>query len=266
MKILSIDVGIKNLACCLFDVSNNSYVIESWNIIDLCNENKPKCLCKKKNNSICNNNATFHKDNVYYCKTHASTQNLIVPTAELSIKKLNKRKINELLEICNKYNIKISLAQKKNLILAIKEFINLRCLEKVETVNANNVNLITIGKSICDKLTSVYPSKIDIIIIENQISPIANRMKTIQGMLAQYFIMKGTENIEFVSSINKLKNYNLGKLSYNERKKKGIEITETILKEKNLVSELEIFNTSKKKDDLADCFLQGVWYLSNNSL
>ena len=28
------------------------------------------------------------------------------------------------------------------------------------------------------------------VFIENQISPIANRMKTIQGMLAQYFIMK----------------------------------------------------------------------------
>ena len=48
MKVLSIDVGIKNLACCLFDVSNNSYVIESWKIIDLCNENKQKCLCKKR--------------------------------------------------------------------------------------------------------------------------------------------------------------------------------------------------------------------------
>ena len=142
----------------------------------------------------------------------------------------------------------------------------LYCLEKVETVNANNINLITIGKSICDKLSATYTSKIDIILIENQISPIANRMKTIQGMLAQYFIMKGTEKIEFVSSINKLKNYNLGKLSYNERKKKGIEITETIIKEKNLINELKIFNASKKKDDLADCFLQGVWYLSNNTL
>lgn len=266
MKVLSIDVGIKNLACCLFDASNNNYVIESWNIIDLCNENKPKCLCKKNNNEICNNNAKFYKNNVYYCKTHGSKQNLIVPTPELSIQKIEKKKLNELIEICNKYNIKISLAHKKNLILAIKEFVKLYCLEKVETVNANNINLITIGKSICDKLSATYTSKIDIILIENQISPIANRMKTIQGMLAQYFIMKGTEKIEFVSSINKLKNYNLGKLSYNERKKKGIEITETIIKEKNLINELKIFNASKKKDDLADCFLQGVWYLSNNTL
>ena len=30
--------------------------------------------------------------------------------------------------------------------------------------------------------------KPDIILIENQISPIANRMKTIQGMIAQFFI------------------------------------------------------------------------------
>ena len=44
MKILSIDVGIKNLACCLFDTSCNDYIIKSWYIIDLCDEKKHKCV------------------------------------------------------------------------------------------------------------------------------------------------------------------------------------------------------------------------------
>ena len=36
------------------------------------------------------------------------------------------------------------------------------------------------------------------VIIENQISPIANRMKTIQGMITQYFIMKNIYNVEYI--------------------------------------------------------------------
>ena len=50
-----------------------------------------------------------------------------------------------------------------------------------------------------DRLYSRYKTEFDKIdklkdithiIIENQISPIATRMKTIQGLLTQYFIMK----------------------------------------------------------------------------
>ena len=37
MKLLSIDVGMKNLAICLFNVTNNTdYEIELWQIINLC--------------------------------------------------------------------------------------------------------------------------------------------------------------------------------------------------------------------------------------
>ena len=46
------------------------------------------------------------------------------------------------------------------------------------------------------------------VVIENQLSPIANRMKTIQGMLAQYFIMIDENiDIQFISSSNKLKQF-----------------------------------------------------------
>ena len=45
------------------------------------------------------------------------------------------------------------------------------------------------------------------VIIENQIGPLAIRMKTIQGMIVQYFIMSNlnVEHIEFISASNKLK-------------------------------------------------------------
>ena len=107
----------------------------------------------------------------------------------------------------------------------------------------------------------------DKILIENQISPIANRMKTVQGMLAQFFIMKGVEDIVFVSAANKLKLFmGKDKTTYNERKKIGIEITKNILNADKNISDVEQISNSNKKDDLADCFLQGLWYILENNL
>ena len=108
--------------------------------------------------------------------------------------------------------------------------------------------------------------EIDYVIIENQISPIANRMKTIQGMIAQYFIMSNiiVNHIEFVSSINKLKDLDIKeKITYNERKKLGIaKCLDIISLDNRFNDKLEYFKTHKKKDDLSDAFLQGLWYLS----
>ena len=106
--------------------------------------------------------------------------------------------------------------------------------------------------------------KIDIVIIENQISTIASRMKTLQGMIAQYFIMKYVPCIEFISAANKLKMFmTKKKTTYTERKIESVEVT------KNLLETLPQFNEykgyldkNKKKDDLADCFLQGIYYLN----
>jgi hypothetical protein len=48
---------------------------------------------------------------------------------------------------------------------------------------------------------------IDTVVIENQISPIANRMKTVQGMITQYFLMRGVDKrrIIYFSAVQKLK-------------------------------------------------------------
>ena len=81
---------------------------------------------------------------------------------------------------------------------------------------------LKLHKSIIKKLTNDLFTTVDKVIIENQISPIANRMKTIQGMIAQFFIMNDIKDIEFVAASNKLKNFITTKTSYNERKKLGI--------------------------------------------
>ena len=48
---------------------------------------------------------------------------------------------------------------------------------------------------------------IDLILIENQIGPLALRMKMLQGMITQYFIQNNITNIIFVNASNKLKEF-----------------------------------------------------------
>ena len=110
--------------------------------------------------------------------------------------------------------------------------------------------------------------ELDCVLVENQIGPLALRMKTLQGMIMQHFIERNCSIIEEISPLNKLKKY-LGKkkTTYNERKKMGIEITfKKIVELNELTVWQEHFSKHKKKDDLADSFLQGLWYIENSQL
>jgi len=43
MKLLSFDVGIKNLSFCILELINNELTINKWEVVDLCNE-KIRCI------------------------------------------------------------------------------------------------------------------------------------------------------------------------------------------------------------------------------
>ena len=144
-----------------------------------------------------------------------------------------------------------------------------------KSTKSNEIDLITLGRNMKQLLDSIHElDQITHVIIENQISPIASRMKTIQGMLAQYFIMKLDLDvtITFVSSRNKLKDLLLRenqnkeekeKDKYKSHKKDAIIYTQQILETNtNLHSWIPLLSC-KKKDDLADCFLQGIWYIKS---
>ena len=116
-------------------------------------------------------------------------------------------------------------------------------------------------------------------IIENQISTLASRMKTLQGMITQYFIMKEVPQIEFISASCKLKLFTdsattqedidgdeliVDASTYTDRKKSGIAVCRSLGEisrkyNSDYAKWMTIFETHKKKDDLADCFLQGLW-------
>ena len=275
MKILSIDVGIKNLACCIIETKPDMmFKIEKWEVINLCGEHPTCCFNTKK--GICGNKSKYCKNDVYYCRIHSKKSEFLVPTSELLKIKLKRTKISTLLEIAKKYDINIdgdkSLNKSLNKSLITEKIIKYtdeKMLEPVKEQSANNMNLVSIGillKNELEKYSDIQ--NVDQIVIENQISPIANRMKSIQGMIAQYFIMKNITNIDFVSSSNKLKEF-IGdqKTTYAERKKIGVNITKDILAKNPLNMDwLPFVSKHKKKDDLADSLLQGLWFLRNKKL
>ena len=328
MRILSIDVGIKNLALCCFEKKEGEtfFQITHWDILNIGEKETLVCLEKekekekeksvKKNKSkqgtntninekaeqkpndlnLCGKPAKFTKNNECFCLKHAKKTNFLIPTNELKPSFINKQKVQKLFEMADQYHISYDTKTKKgDMISLLNEYVNDTCLESIHSVNSSKVDIITIGKNIQLKLDEMFygnqnqkqnqngePFTIDYVIIENQISPIANRMKTIQGMISQYFIMKGNVNhIEFISSANKLKDLtssgaNKGTicgleknkekkkpLDYKDRKKAGIEKCLQLLNEYPLFQEhFDHFQKHKKKDDLADCFLQGYWYIS----
>ena len=145
-----------------------------------------------------------------------------------------------------------------------------------------------------DKITSILYNKLhdkfidyDItkVLLENQ--PVLKNplMKSIQMIIYGYFgyeknIMgRELEDIKLINASNKLK---LGKnlkdinnsedilkikSKYTKNKKLAIIYTNHFLKERLIVEDYEkyndIFNNHKKKDDLADAFLQGLYYIEN---
>jgi hypothetical protein len=278
MRIISIDVGIKNLAFCLFSLNEDkTYEIENWGVIDLSQktEIQKKCNCfneKKPTKKIpfppkekCNFQAKWKRENNYYCVKHAKQSPFLIPTNEFKTSYINKQNISSLKKIMDKLEIKYdNLNLKKvDMISLLLNVIREKCLDPIEEVNASKMDLVTIGMNMKIKFNDIFSHiQIDKIIIENQISPIANRMKTIQGMISQYFIMVSEHDIEidFINSTNKLK---LGEFKsntdYKERKQQSVSLVKEMIKDKWI----DFFHTHSKKDDLADCFLQGIWYIKN---
>ena len=285
MQIISIDVGIKNLAYCIIEINNNidindnNYKIIKWGSINLCGEEMKCDINTIKKGDICGKKATYTKNNINYCQTHAKKTAFIIPNKVISSATIKKKKMNDLIEFAKKYKIVINENEKKeNILTPVLEYISIHAFDIIGKTSANQLDLVTIGIALKTEFDKILPTgniNIDHVVIENQISPIANRMKTIQGMIAQYFIMYNIPKVTFISAMNKLKLFieNNGiKTEYKDRKKMGINITTGLLQYKNVENDendenskwILFFSTHKKKDDLADAFLQGLWVLNNN--
>ena len=279
MRLISFDVGIKNMAYCIIDIdtNQNNYTIVDWNIMDCSSKNEVRhdtleCNEQLKNKSKCKSKAKYFKDNIFVCEKHAKlSKTYFIGTKEHEKSFLNKKKINEIQEI---FINTTGIQDKKNKNEMINILLSHYNNHKWNTIfdkklNASKIDLISIGRNLNEKLNlNNFLQTATHVIIENQISPIANRMKTIQGMIAQHFISLGINHIEFVSSGNKLKEFEKfsnAKTSYKQNKQDGIIHCNKILEEKFENKWKILFNDSHKKDDLADCFLQAIWFIQKIS-
>jgi hypothetical protein len=307
--IISFDIGIKNLAYCIFVVGEKTSVLK-WNIVNLIQtdnsskQSSSNCTCmkagkKKAPETVCGKKGVYTDSTgaSVFCAIHAKNQGTcngkIVPCKEMSMSTIKSLKLDDLKTFCKTHCIAFADSDKKPDICAKAETaIKERTLVPIKVVkqNANHVHLVEIGKQIRMQMDEVLVGiNVDIVILENQISPIAGRMNTIQGMLAQYFIMKPdislVPKIEFISSSGKLKDYKGSKsgtidgcsstvpkepqekTSYKDHKRDGIAFCRDFMtKNEGLRVHQEVFDSSTKKDDLADCFLQGIYYLKREKL
>lgn len=268
MKILSIDVGIKNLAYCLLEITDKNATFIQWDVIDLCDDIKYTCMGKNKKNICCNKSAKFEKDNKYYCKIHAKKCEYKIPVNEQNITSVKKYNFNKLKCLAEKYEVTYSGKKKSDCLNGILLDLSNNYFNFISKKKTKDKNLVEYGCIMKNKFNKVLNKEvIDIVLVENQIGPLALRMKTLQGMIMQHFIEKDINAIYEISASNKLKEFlSIKKTSYNERKKASIEFTEKILLEQKNIDWLDMFKKHKKKDDLADCYLQARWYLKNNNL
>ena len=301
--LLSIDVGIKNLAYCLFETPEK---IIDWNVVNLCNKQQQQqslctqtnCKFKSKYKSPKSYNLTDDSVTIFYCTRHAKKSKLIIPSRSTSKTVINAMRVSGLRDFALKYitspispppaaMTKPALSEMINLFILKNSLLPCEQFEQFES--SKNISLVDIGISLKEKFDAIFNKHIQhisTIIIENQISPIAGRLKTLQGMIAQYFIMRDKTDIRFVSASNKLKGYDVDiehnkinsnnnnnnndtsnntiepKDGYNMRKMASIRITEELISSR-FPEWSVMFKTHKKLDDLSDAFLQGVWFNGN---
>ena len=237
-RIISFDIGIKNLAYCVFDISGGVTNILDWKTVNLmesgdinepiyCNTTLvPKRIPKSKciSNIIvlenkCGKNAKYQKDECYFCETHAKSSKWILPKKSFESSSLNKMKSADLLNYTNTIlQTTYTKKTKKELVDELVLFFKVNCLEiprsigTIPLINSKQINMITICRNMKRILdTMPFFDGLTHVIMENQISTIASRMNNIQGILTMYFIMKyentQTPKIEYISSFNKLKNF-----------------------------------------------------------
>ena len=258
--IISIDVGIKNLSYCIFSETHQALHIHDWGVIDLCSDDAHRICSHTTKKGVCGKRASYTFGGAsYFCGTHIKKCN-IQPAPDEYYKARKQKKLTKSSTdvLCKSYD-----HQDKDTIL--QHIFENSTTKLIKTTSASGMDMVDIGRAISIKLSAVVnKASISKVLIENQIGPIANRMKCIQGMITQFFIERCIYDISFVSSSNKLRYYDVPKKTYKERKQSGIEITRKLLKENKLFSNWEdCFNNHKKKDDLADSLLQGLWFINN---
>lgn len=250
MKLVSFDVGTRNLAYCILEGTNRSNLkIVSWDLIDIMAESaghdNPKCFkCKKPANWI--------REESYACGTHKNKAGKPPTKSSLNSKTLEDLKAEAL-------KLKISGSTKKVLVDAIyakyKSEVWTRCVKSSKSGNV--VDLAAPIAQCLEARKDIWKGS-DKIVLEQQPD---KRMLVVQAMIHMWFVCAGFK-CSPVSAVHKLTNIVTLEdhtKTYKGRKKTGIVHATQLVPS----AWKEYLLKHPKKDDLADCFLQGLWVLEH---
>ena len=138
----------------------------------------------------------------------------------------------------------------------------------ISLTNAKKPTLIELGERIMHYFDELkLASKADVVLIENQVAPLASNMKSLQCMIAQYFIMRDIPhtNIHFIPASLKLKGISKKGTTYKERKALSVTMCLKYIAifedESNASKWMKFVECHKKKDDLCDSYMQCIGFI-----
>jgi len=252
MKLVSFDVGLRNLAYCILEgTSRTNLKITGWDLIDVMAEigGLDKPLCHKCKKPAC----WIQQTTIYACTRHKGLSGSAYPKTSLM------KKTKEELQIMSK-SLDIHGTTKKELVdklyLHFSGNVWKRCVK-----SAKQGSVVDLAPAISTslKMRGNLWKGADLIVFEQQPD---KRMLCVQGMLHMWFVTQGFK-CKGVSAIHKLTNMVTiqdATKTYKGRKKTGIVHAAELVPTEELKS---FMMKHPKKDDLADCFLQGLWVLEN---
>jgi hypothetical protein len=294
MRVLSFDVGIKNLAYCILEkeiCEDNTckYIINdyknNWNIIDLILDETIKC-----NSENCKNKITLYTEinntKYFFCSKHKQNYKELLENNPLIIEESNMNekccfsnscKIKSKWDIygqklCNKHKINIENKINKNRLL------------QTYTNFVKSFSMLQLKTKLLHKLDNLKHIllNVDYVCIENQPTLKNPSMKAISDVLYTWFLIRGVidkelhnsniKEITFFSPLNKLKiknkteeiNTDIDNSTNKYKKTKDLGI-QYCLEFINYNQEYVDYLTSfQKKDDLCDAFLHCVNFLEKN--
>jgi len=256
MKLVSFDVGLRNLAVCVLEgTSRTDMRITGWDVIDVVGEKngiaRTACYkCAKPAMWVQNGPGT------QACSRHRPKGVAATKTG------LNKKTVAEIQEMARSHGI--DAKQKKPALVAqVWAEMNKSGWSKFKgNARAAGGGVLDLVGDIVESLDRRAPLWVgaDLIIFENQLD---RRMFAVQAMLHMYFASKHYKT-RGVSAIHKLDNVTTAgddSSTYRGRKKTGIAHCELLCPPANL----EFFRKHRKKDDLADAHLQGLYILEHTA-
>ena len=152
MKLISFDVGIKNMAYCVLECDSDQVTINEWGVLNLMDDDivSHNCECmnipksKKASPKECAKKAKYTKNGKYYCEKHAvACSQYIIPTKQHSITSLKKLKLDDLIAQGNHNLVFLNVDDvkklKKPVVLdLVLEYYKQKCFEVVTTKKKTN--------------------------------------------------------------------------------------------------------------------------------